>query len=318
MKFLISCVNSAVSLVGYDMAIKAPFWYCPANRLRSCGISIHGGSLWVATDGTLTRIDKSGAKVQALPGPHDNFAHSVHQLGNGLTGVADTGNSRILLISGDSASLAMSPLDGWRDIPEDAIHLNDFTETENGIITSAFSYQPFSDWRHSELKWQSSGWGVLFEMKRHKGKTISRVVATGLNCPHSLVRHDGDIFCCSSSMGELCRLRPDSDGLYQFAGKTKVTDSHFLRGLLRIEEGWVLGGSSRRRQKDGIGMCLYFLSDSGDVEYLPLAGPGEIYDILPWDDELMPGIADRLYELPVIDDLEGEYPEICKLPDNYR
>lgn len=155
-------------------------------------------------------------------------------------------------------------------------------------------------------------------MKRYKGKTISRIVATGLNCPHSLVGYEGDIYCCSSAMGELCQLRPDTDGSYQFVRKIKVTDSHFLRGLLRIDGGWLLGGSSSRRQKDGIGMCLYFLSDTGDVEYLPLAWPGEIYDILPWEDDLMPAIADRLYNLPVIEGLDGEFPELCKLPDDYR
>lgn len=318
MKFLISCVNSSVSLVGYDMKIKAPFWYCPANRMRSCGISIHDGALWVSTDNSLTRIDADAVKGMALPGPHQNLAHSVHQLGNGLTGVADTGNSRVLLISGESATIAMSPLDGWQDAPEDAIHLNDFIPSGDAIITSAFSYQPFSDWRHSELAWRSAGWGVLFEMRRYKGKTISRVVATGLNCPHSLTMHNGDLYCCSSSMGELCQLHADGDGVFQIVRKTKVTDTHFLRGLLRIDGGWLLGGSSVRRQQDGIGMCLYFLSDEGGVEYLPLAGPGEVYDILPWNDAVMTGVADRLYELPVIEDMEGEFPTLCRLPDEYR
>ena len=319
MKFLISCVNSTVSLIGYDMAIKAPFWYCPANIVRACGIAVHDNALWIATDGLVTRITAENAGSFALPGPHDNLAHSIHPLGNGLMGVADTGNSRVLLLAGERASLSMSPLEGWgAGIPEDAIHLNDFIPCEEGLIASAFSYQPFADWRHSNLPWKSSGWGVLFEMRRHQGKTISRIVATGLDCPHSLVRHDGDLYCCSSSRGDFCHLRADSNGIFTIADRTKVTDSHFLRGAVRLDDGWLLGGSSRRRQENGVGMCLYHLADNGHVEFLPLAGPGEVYDILPWPDDIMPGIADRLDQLPVLEELEGVFPERCSLPAEYR
>lgn len=321
MRVLIACVNSAASLIGYDVERRAPFWYCPGNQLRVCGICMHDNALWVASDGTLARIDGRKFRLTALPGPHDNYAHSVHPLGGSLLGVADTGNSRILLISGGEAGLSISPLAGWGEadaIPEDAIHLNDFAPWGNdGVIASAFHYQPFSRWRHSDLDWHSEGWGVIFEMRRHKGHTLSRIVASGLNCPHSLTVHDGDVYCCSSPRGEFYHFTPDDNGLLRRVGQRKVTDSHFLRGVLRMEDGWLLGGSSRRHQADGGGMSLIRLSDSGATEVLPVAGAGEIYDILPWDDALMPAITDTIHALP-IQDLEGEFPHPCVLPDDCR
>lgn len=319
MRVLLSCVNTAVSLVGYDIDAHAAFWYCPANRLRACGISIHENALWVASDAAVTRVTATGAEMISLPGPHHNYAHSIHYLGDGLLGVADTGNSRVLAIGGASASLSYSPLDGWdqKHVPEDAIHLNDFLPWGRGILASAFSYQPFDRWRHSELQWKSEGWGVLLEMKRYKGHTISRIVASGLDCPHSLVLHNNDVYCCSSAHGEFMRFATSDYGILRLAEKVKVTDHHFLRGALRLEDGWLLGGSSTRKIADGGGMCLYMLRDNGGVEEWQLGGPGEIYDILPWEDSLMPGIADRLLKLPVLD-IDGEFPPDCILPDKYR
>lgn len=154
-------------------------------------------------------------------------------------------------------------------------------------------------------------------MRRHKGCTLGRIVASGLNCPHSLTVHDGDVYCCSSPRGEFYRFTPDDDGQLRRVGLRKVTNSHFLRGVLRVEDGWLLGGSSRRHQKDGGGMSLIRLPDSGATEELPVAGAGEIYDILPWDDALMPAITDTIHALP-IQDLEGEFPRPCILPEEFR
>lgn len=319
MRILLSCVNSAVSLVGYDFEERRPFWYCPGNVLRACGASVGEDRLWVASDNSLACLSRDGVSYTDLPGPHENLAHSVKILGENLLAVADTGNSRILLRpevqSGARGFYQSSPLEGWEPgIPADAIHLNDLIPWQDGVLASAFSYQPFSQWKKSGLDWQSEGWGSVFYLRRNKGRTVSRIVATGLNCPHSLCHWQDCVYCCSSAHGEFYRFRPDAHGLLREEQRWKVTSSHFLRGVLRTEKGWVLGGSSRRYQDDGGGMVLFFLDDNGVVETLPVARVGEIYDILPWNGELMSGVAQTLLRLPDLG-LEGEFPARCVLPE---
>lgn len=319
MRILLSCVNSAVSLVGYDLKERRPFWYCPGNVLRACGACVQEDHLWVASDNSLACLTGKGATYTDLPGPHENLAHSVKMLGEDLLAVADTGNSRILLRSGAQPGqgdfIGLSPLEGWGpDIPADAIHLNDLIPWREGLLASAFSYQPFGQWKKSGLDWQSEGWGVIFYLRRREGRTVSRILATGLNCPHSLHAFQDRVYCCSSAHGEFYCFRPDAQGLLREERRWKVTGTHFLRGVLRAEKGWVLGGSSRRYQDDGGGMVLFFLHDDGAVETLPVARVGEIYDILPWNAGLMAGVAQTVLRLPELA-LEGEFPERCSLTE---
>ncbi len=268
MRVLLGCVNSAVSLIGYDVEQRQAFWFCPGNVLRVCGICFHDGALHIASDSMLQRLDATGLSAVRLPGPHENLAHSVKPLGPSLLGIADTGNSRILLHSGGPASLALSPLEGW---------------------------------------------GIICFMRRHQGHTLTRIVAGGLNCPHSLCVHEGDVYCCSSASGEFFRFREDEHGLLHEVRRWKITSSHFLRGCLRLPDGWLLGGSSQRHQAEGGGLMLYHLADDGSLTAHPLGGPGEIYDIIPWDDALMPGICAALLRQPTLD-LEGDFPPRCRLP----
>lgn len=326
MRILLSCVNSAVSLVGYDLATRSPFWYCPGNVLRVCGASYGHKGLWLASDNSLSLLTAKGLESIPLPGPHENLAHSVKVLGEDLLAVADTGNSRILLRSGAQSGLragadagqedfiSLSPLEGWGSaVPADAIHLNDLISWEDGLLASAFNYQPFSHWKRGGSDWKSEGWGVIYYLRRREGRTLSRIVASGLNCPHSLCVREGNVYCCSSARGEFYRFQPDERGQLRQTRRWKITDRHFLRGALRVENGWVLGGSSRRHEAEGGGMALYFLDDAGGVELLPVAGVGEIYDILPWDAQCMPDLTQAILRLPVLD-MEGEFPPRCSLP----
>lgn len=317
MRVLLGCVNSAVSLVGYDVERRQAFWYCPGNVLRVCGICRHDGALYVASDSMLQRLDADGLSAVRLPGPHENLAHSVKPLGPSLLGIADTGNSRILLHSGGPAGLALSPLEGWGEaLPPDAIHLNDFVPWRDGMLASAFNHQPFDRWKRSSLAWKKEGWGLIYYMRRHQGHTVTRIVASGLNCPHSLCVHEGDVYCCSSAGGEFFRFREDAHGLLHEVQRWTITRSHFLRGCLRLPDGWLLGGSSQRHQSEGGGLMLYRLGDDGRLTEHPLGGPGEIYDIIPWDDALMPGICDALLRLPQLE-LEGDFPPRCRLPRDW-
>ncbi len=318
MKVLLGCVNSAVSLVGYDTEQKAPFWYCPGNVLRVCGIHADDKALWIASDNTLTSLDGEDVRTVLLPGPHENLAHSVKALGQTMLGIVDTGNSRVLLHSkGSDAILTSSPLESWleagQDLPPDAIHCNDILPWREGFLLSAFSHQPFRVVQKHWAGWKEAGLGVIFYLRRQKGKTLTSVVASGLNCPHSMVEHEGHIYCCSSSTGDFYRFAPTAHGGLNFEQQWKVTDSHFLRGALRVEDGWLLGGSSRREaHAKGSGMVLFHLDDTGNVTTFDVAGAGEIYDIIPWNESVMRKVAKQCLSLPQLD-LPGEFPARCAL-----
>ena len=312
MKILLGCVNSTVSLVGFDLVTKTPFWYCPGNRLRVCGIHATPEGLWVASDNSVKFVGANGIREVPLPGPHDNYAHSVKSFGQNGIGVADTGNSRILVYSDGRLVMSYDPLECWNSRVQDAIHLNDMIEWKDGILASAFSHQPFEIWKKTCPTWQSEGLGVLFYMRRHNRQTITKVVGSGLNCPHSLALHNGDIYCCSSSTGMFYRLHEAENGVLQLVESWHVTTSHFLRGCLRVSDGWILGGSSRRhnQQANEGGMVLFHLSDSGNISVYPVAAVGEIYDIIPWPRAIMPMVAQQILNLPNIP-LEGEFPLPC-------
>lgn len=311
MKLLLGCVNSAVSLVGYDWESATAFWYCPGNHLRVCGVHAGSDALWIASDNKLTSVGVDGVRSFALPGPHENFAHSVKQLGRDALGVADTGNSRILLFTNGLWVTDYTPLNGWETpLPLDAIHLNDMLPWEDGILASAFSYQPFQILKKQYPRWQRDGLGVLFHIRHHDGFTISRITASGLNCPHSLTEYEGDIYCCASSEGTFHRFTPDGTGQLRHVCSWHITDDHFLRGCLRVPNGWVLGGSATRHADKHLGMALFFLADSGEVECRTIAPAGEIYDILPWQPSLMRTVARQILHVPVLP-LEGTFPPLC-------
>ncbi|MBR3664910.1 MAG: hypothetical protein IKN64_09720 [Desulfovibrio sp.] len=314
-RLLLSCVNTRVSLIGFDLEQGKPFWYCPATVLRACGACYSEDALWIASDCIVTRLDHQGMQSVNLPGPHENYLHSIKSVGHGLLGLADTGNSRLLLFDGKRFPLSYSPLEAMKDLPLDAMHLNDFLPMEDGFLVSTFSHQPFSHWKQTSFAWQKAGLGCLFHLRHVSGRTFARVAASGLNCPHSLQSYDGAVFCCSSSEGDFLRLDRQK-GLFAERTRVHVTDTHFLRGALRYEDGWLLGGSSPRHLENGGGMQLYHLHDDGRIETFQVGGPGEIYDILPWQD-FLPDICDMLLQAPE-KNRSAEDPPLCQLPEMYR
>ncbi len=321
MRVLLSCVNSLVSLVGYDTDARQAFWYCPGNLLRACGACYEGQDLLLASDGFVTRISPQGVSQQALPGPHPNLAHSIHPIG-GMLGVVDTGNSRILMRPSDAPvgaalpSIALDPLEGWENRPMDAIHLNDFLPWGEGVLASCFHYHPFGHYKTKGYDWHGGGHGLILGMHRAHGMTVSRVLASGLNCPHSLVAHEGDVYCCSSSRGEFLRYAVQPSGLLYEAARWKVSDTHFIRGALHDGERWLLGGSSIRRLKEQSPMSLYTLDEhSGAITCDTVAGAGEIYDVLPWDDAVMAALVPVINALPPNQWDDNVYPAPMGLPD---
>ena len=153
---------------------------------------------------------------------------------------------------------------------------------------------------------------MLMYMRHHGKRTVTSIVASGLNCPHSLTEHEGDIYCCSSADGTFHRFRPKSGEQLEHIATWHICDDHFLRGCLRVPGGWMLGGSSTRHVKDDVftGMLVYFLSDNGRVEWRQIAPVGEIYDILLWDEKLMRSVAQQVQTFPQLS-LEGVFPPPC-------
>lgn len=323
MKVLLGCVNSTVSLVGYDLSQERAFWYCPGNVLRVCGICTTEDALWVSSDNTLTRLGANGITPPVLtitlPGPHENLAHSVKTVGDNFLAVADTGNSRICILAEQdrkSPIMSYNPLEEWDfPLPQDAIHLNDMIPWKDGILASAFHHQPFQQYKQHYPAWNTAGLGVLFFMQRKNKRTITRIVASGLNCPHSLAEHEQRIYCCSSSTGEFYCFAPAEHGSLHLERVWQISTNHFLRGCLRLPNAWLLGGSSRRHahttQADTAeGMCLFRLSDDGTITQYRVAGAGEIYDIIPWQADIMGHVAATLLTLPYLP-LEGIFPPRC-------
>jgi len=314
-KVLVSCVNSLVSLVGYDTERREPFWYCPGNLLRACGAAWDGGDLLLASDDFLTRIAPDQVTQSRLPAPHPNLAHSVHMLEDGLVGVADTGNSRLLVRDpAGKGAAAFEPLSGWPEVPSDAIHLNDFCQTPAGLFASCFSFRPLPK-DYGRFDWRGQGHGLILALDKQGGHDASRIVGCGISCPHTLAWHEERLYCCASASGTWLRFAVAEDGVLAREAVVKVTDTHFLRGALRVEGGWLLGGSSRRHLAgEASCMALYLLSDAGEIAMHRLANRGEVYDVLPWTPAM-----DAL--VPVINSLAPQewddgnvYPPVCAFP----
>jgi hypothetical protein len=314
MKLLLGCVNSLVSLVGYDTEAQKSFWYCPANILRVCGIDYTDSGLVIASDNSLYEITAAGIHEFRLPGPHDNLAHSVH-VGDTAIGIADTGNSRLLFKDpGGSALISYDPLEGWDERPADAIHLNDFIPWKNGFLASCFSFKPFGALKANAAEWHRGGHGLILHMYRSGGMTVTRIVASGLSCPHSLRHHDGRVYCCSSKDGTFIEFHEHENGMLYESARTTITGTHFLRGALRHEKGWLLGGSSVRRGNGHTPMVVFDHDpETGTTRTLPVARTGEIYEIMPWRDEVMAPLVDIINALPVSHEDENTYPPVTPL-----
>jgi hypothetical protein len=230
-------------------------------------------------------------------------------------GVADTGNSRVLIYGHDLKNfMAFEPLEPWGEIPLDAIHLNDFVQTPYGLVASCFHYQSFRALEIPGHVWQPKGYGLLLSLGKMGGHDISRVAASGLSCPHSLIWHEDRLYCCSSATGEFIRLRHNGYGGFVEEERRFITNEHFLRGALPLEDGsWILGGSHIRRV-DSKGMAVFRLHPDGRLETFRVAPVGEIYDILPWDPAIMEPVAETMLSLPPDYAEEGnEYPPPCKV-----
>jgi hypothetical protein len=320
LKVLLSCVNTAVSLIGFDLDAGTGFWFSPADRLRACGACLTDEALFIAADDTLTKISATGGITGVnLPGPHRNLAHSVHVVPDMGIAVADTGNSRVLLYGFDlSGGISFDPLEGWPQMPEDALHLNDAIWTPHGIVASCFNYRPFRSVQIEGWSWRDKGYGLIVSLDKYRGRNVGKILACGLDCPHSLLWYKDKVWCCSSATGDLVRLAFTGNGHLREEERIHITNDYFLRGVMPLEGGSLLLGGSALRRQDSKGMALLRLMPDGTVHEYPVARTGEIYDILPWRSSMMRAICPQITALPpVLGDEDQEYPPPCILPEGF-
>lgn len=291
MKLLISCVNTSPSLFGYDWGKGEIFWIGPSN-LDSCSICYHERDLLISNNNFLHRISPQSINKKDLKEGHDVLMHSVHAIDDELVGIADTGNSRVLIVNKQGeVEHTYTPVSHWRNMEIDAIHLNDFVLTPYGILSSCFDYRP---WRKVQKEgawtdWCTGGYGLIINLSGENNIGKGRIVGCGFNHPHSLHYISPYLYVCSSATGIFHVCAFAKDGTLHEVKYYKVTKDHFLRGALKSNNGWFLGGSTTRHgEKIAKIMEIYFLNDvTGAVEKKEFAGEGEIYDILPWKDEIM-------------------------------
>lgn len=289
MRFLVSFVNSTLSLAGFDWASGKLFWMVPAERLKSCGICYSGGRLLIGSDNQL-RIQRN-SEFQTIPllGSNPSLAHSVHPIDEHTFGVIDTGDSCLRVYDDDGAHQRdLQPLAGWVRLPLDAIHLNDFAVTPWGIIASCFDFRPWRTVRqlaNDEARWASAGLGLLLELTALDG--IGRIAACGLDHPHTLLWRDPDLVHCSSATGTLHFWRKNHFGALAEVRRERITSVHFLRGVCPLDDDWYLGGSVSRHTWAKCDAIYRFRESAATVDRKLLPIAGEIYDILPWEDDIL-------------------------------
>lgn len=295
MKLLLGCVNSDLSLIGFDWDKGEVFWSCPQTKLKVCGICYDGPDLLISTDDFLTRVTPSGYIRTRLNGRHEALSHSVHVIEDDLVGIVDTGNTRVVGFNRKGEQeVEFEPLKEWGEIPKDAIHLNDFAVTASGILASSFDYRP---WRQTKEDitwddWCTGGYGVILNLTGNGVTGKGRIVGCGFNHPHSLNFVDPYLYLCSSATGIFHKCEIDDTGVVREKDRFKVSQDHFLRGAHKMGTEWFLGGSAVRHGQGVVlsqRVVLYRLDEeTGKVENRTvLWGHGEIYDVLPWRDEVM-------------------------------
>lgn len=290
MKLLLSCVNSSPSLIGYDWDKEEIFW--STNKIKVCGICYDNKDLLISTDDFLIRITPNDLQETRLSGQFNAGLHSVHVINESQIGVIDTGNSRLIVLDKKGkVEKVLNPVAHWGEIPSDAIHLNDFAVTPYGIIASCFDYRPWQKIRDEQewKTWCEGGYGIILSLTENNNSGFGRVVGCGFNHPHSLKYIDPYLYICSSATGVFHVYEFNSSGFLREKSQHKITGDHFLRGAHNVNGNWFLGGSTNRHGEilsDSI-KIYHFDMISGNINEKSLGKKGEIYDILPWKDEIM-------------------------------
>ena len=99
----------------------------------------------------------------------------------------------------------------------------------------------------------------------------------------------------------------------------KITEDHFLHGTCQVEDGWFLGGSTFRHEKliaENVEI-YYFNASSETIQRKEIQGKGEIYDILPWEDEIMTPVIKHHFSqslTPKIHSISTSRKAQCSIP----
>ena len=177
-------------------------------------------------DGALMSYDRLGrVHLQSLPVARD--LHDVQILGEETLVVASHENAVFTIPPNGS------PLKRW-ELPgePDAWHLNCLTSHEGEIFASAFcDGRNYRGWLNCH-----TGAGLVFSLM------TGRVVANGLDMPHSPLFIDGSLLVCNSGNGELVEIDPVEPTRCQ----RTIGLGGFTRGLAVLGDRIFVGVSARR------------------------------------------------------------------------
>jgi hypothetical protein len=304
MRLLLSFVNSTIALAGYDWKEGRIFWALSSERLKAGGICYHGSDLCVGAGDRVVRLSPTGSSSQiVISGPYNPRLHGIHPIDEFAIGVVDTGNSTVRIINLEGHQIGLyNPVGAWLEIPDAAIHLNDFVVTPYGVLGSCFDYRPWRTIREliSDDDWCCGGYGLVLNLSSKHNSNCNAggcVVGCGFNHPHSLAFHAPFLFLCSSATGIFHVSRLASSGVLVPHSEVQITKTHFLRGACKIANYWYLGGSTFRHERlVAENLEIYRLDVStGRLNTRVIEGRGEIYDILPWRDDLLEPIIARYF-----------------------
>ncbi len=186
------------------------------------------------------------ARSIALPQSHD--IHSLITYDNALIVTATRSNEvyRLPLDSSDAEMIWSHPLsDGY-------LHLNCPMMWQNKLYVCAHRHPQLASTDRSAPDDESAAMGTIINC------TDNRIVATGLQQPHSLMAYGDGAMIASSFGGDVYTLSPDdlhSDTTLNLRERTPhIIMPDYIRGIAFNDDTLYLGGSARRivSRKQGV------------------------------------------------------------------
>lgn len=265
---------------------------------KAMGVAVQGSDhVWLGTRTHLWRMDSVPVAEPARAEGFDRCfvplrAHTTGYLNTHDVTVDDDGEvvfvaTRFGCLARPSDRTSFEPVwqPPWLERFEqgDRCHLNGYTRDDQGraYVSSVSDTGAMESWRDHR-----NGGGVLAQVPS------GEVVARGFSMPHSPRLRDGELWCCNSGSGNLCRVDPAT-------GEVEIVAfaPGFLRGLCFLD-GYAVVGSSRPREGDlysglplddalikgnlkpRLGLFVIELATGKVVEWLFVDGPmRELFDV---------------------------------------
>jgi uncharacterized protein (TIGR03032 family) len=271
---------------------------------KAMGVSAQGSEhVWLGTRSHLWRLDSMPLSEQALEDGFDRCYVPKRAITTGYLNTHDVSAAadgdvifvatRFCVLAKPSETRSFDPYwqPPWLDRFEqgDRCHLNGFTRDETGAayVTSVSATNGAESWRDHR-----NGGGVIAEVPS------GEIIARGFSMPHSPRMRNGELWCCNSGSGHLCRIDRKTGEVERVAWAPG-----FLRGLGFVGDYAVVGSSRPREgdlysglelddalaaagEKPKLGLFVIDLRSGEVVEWLFIDGPmRELFDVT-----VLPGV----------------------------